>query len=129
MVGQQICFEVTDTGIGMTPEQVGRLFEAFSQADAGTTRKFGGTGLGLAITRQFCRMMGGDVTVQSQEGEGTTFTVRLPVRVPARPAESRSVWRRAPFPAADRKTVLVVDNDPSCAGPDAPSSRPGRRAG
>jgi PAS domain S-box-containing protein len=108
----QICFEVTDTGIGMTPEQVGRLFEAFSQADAGTTRKFGGTGLGLAITRRFCRMMGGDVTVQSQEGKGTTFTVRLPVRAPARPAETPVGTETGILPAADRKTVLVVDNDP-----------------
>ena len=110
--GDQFFFEVRDTGIGMTPEQVGRLFEAFSQADAGTTRKFGGTGLGLAITRRFCRMMGGDVTVQSQEGKGTTFTARLPVRAPARPVEAVSNPDAVPPPAADRKTVLVVDNDP-----------------
>jgi PAS domain S-box-containing protein len=76
-----ITFEVSDTGIGMTPEQLGRLFQAFSQAEASTSRKYGGTGLGLAITRRFCQMMGGDVTVASAEGVGTTFTIRLPARV------------------------------------------------
>jgi signal transduction histidine kinase len=71
-------FRVGDTGIGMTPEQMGRLFQPFSQADAGTTRKYGGTGLGLAITRKFCQMMGGDVAVESELGKGSTFTIRLP---------------------------------------------------
>jgi signal transduction histidine kinase len=71
-------FAVSDTGIGMTPEQQAKLFEEFSQADASTAQKFGGTGLGLAITRKLARMMGGDVTVASEAGKGSTFTVRLP---------------------------------------------------
>jgi signal transduction histidine kinase len=66
----------------MTEEQMGRLFEAFSQAEATTAAKYGGTGLGLAISRRFCRMMGGDVDVASTPGMGTTFTVRLPREVP-----------------------------------------------
>jgi adenylate cyclase len=72
-------FAVSDTGIGMTAEQQGKLFEEFTQADASTAQKFGGTGLGLAITRKLARMMGGDVTVASEPGKGSVFTVRLPV--------------------------------------------------
>jgi len=70
--------EVQDTGIGMTPEQVEGVFHAFQQADASMTRRYGGTGLGLAITQHFCHMMGGDVAIESEEGRGSTFTVRLP---------------------------------------------------
>ena len=69
---------VADTGIGMTPEQQAKLFAEFSQADATTAQRFGGTGLGLAITRKLARMMGGDVTVTSEPGKGSVFTVRLP---------------------------------------------------
>jgi signal transduction histidine kinase len=69
---------VADTGIGMTPEQLGRLFQEFSQAEASTAKKYGGTGLGLAITRKLARMMGGDVTVTSEHGKGSVFTVQLP---------------------------------------------------
>jgi signal transduction histidine kinase len=71
---------VADTGIGMTAEQQAKLFEEFTQADATTAQRFGGTGLGLAITRKLARMMGGDVTVMSEPGTGSVFTVRLPVR-------------------------------------------------
>ncbi|MBA2688332.1 MAG: response regulator [Gemmatimonadaceae bacterium] len=76
-----IVFRVTDTGIGLSPEQIIKLFQDFTQADASTTRKFGGTGLGLALTRRFCQMMGGDVTLHSVLGEGSTFTIKLPMHV------------------------------------------------
>ena len=104
-------FAVGDTGIGMTPEQVSRLFEAFSQADAATTRRYGGTGLGLALSRRLCRMMGGDVTVESVAGRGSTFTIRLPAEVagaveePARPPAEASPG------SAAAGTVLVIDDE------------------
>jgi CheY-like chemotaxis protein/two-component sensor histidine kinase len=106
-----VVFSVSDTGIGMTPEQLTRLFEAFSQADAATTRKYGGTGLGLALSRRLCRMMGGDVTVESEADRGSTFTIRLPASV-AEAVEEPA----APAMAADRLppgvgTVLVIDDE------------------
>jgi len=130
-----IAFQVADTGIGMTDEQLSRLFEAFSQADASTTRKYGGTGLGLAITRRFCRMMGGDVTVTSTPGEGSAFTIILPQTVikdtdPTGPAASApahsdalatsapaSIAPQSPAPVATnnaprRQTILIIDDDP-----------------
>jgi signal transduction histidine kinase len=79
--GEAVVLRVSDTGVGMTPAQMDRLFEAFAQAEASTTSKYGGTGLGLAITRHFSQMMGGDVTVQSELGKGSTFSVRLPAAV------------------------------------------------
>jgi signal transduction histidine kinase len=76
--GDWIALAVADTGIGMTPEQMGRLFQEFSQASSSTAVKYGGTGLGLVISQRFCRMMGGDITVTSEPGRGSTFTIRLP---------------------------------------------------
>ena len=84
--GDWLAFAVADTGIGMTEEQVGRLFQSFSQAEAVTSRKYGGTGLGLALSRSFCRLMGGDITVESIPGQGSVFTIRLPATVTTPPA-------------------------------------------
>jgi signal transduction histidine kinase len=81
-----ITLGVTDTGIGMTPEQMGRLFQEFSQASSTTASKYGGTGLGLAISKRFCQMMGGDITVESEPGRGSTFMIRLPRIVEAQKA-------------------------------------------
>jgi len=112
MKGDWIVFRVSDTGIGMTPEQQDRVFEAFSQADASTARDFGGTGLGLTITKTFCRMMGGDVTLTSEPGKGTTFIIRLPTDVREPDAESAapsdSVAARLNM---EGKPVLVIDDD------------------
>ena len=85
-----ITFRVSDTGIGMTPAQMGKLFQAFSQAEASTARQYGGTGLGLAITKRFCQMMGGDVTVNSEVSKGATFTIRLPTAVTTTNATMRT---------------------------------------
>ena len=110
--GEAIVFTVRDTGIGMTPEQLGRLFQAFSQAETSTASKYGGTGLGLAISRMFAEMMGGSVAVASQAGAGTTFTVRLPREV--RTPEERAARLAAPEAGGDGAagTVLVIDDDP-----------------
>jgi signal transduction histidine kinase len=84
-----IQFRVRDTGIGMTPEQIAKLFQPFMQADATTSRKFGGTGLGLVLSRRYSQMMGGDMTVESEPSKGTTFMVRLPAEVPTPDPETR----------------------------------------
>ncbi|MFC4269967.1 response regulator [Sneathiella chungangensis] len=107
---------VSDTGIGMTPEQLERLFSDFSQADSSTTRKYGGTGLGLAISQRFCRMMGGDVTVESVPGTGSVFRVRLPLEIPARleteEIDSELLPRLSVSGDPGSDVVLVVDDDP-----------------
>ena len=103
-------FAVSDTGIGMTAEQLTKLFEDFSQADQSTARRYGGTGLGLAITRRLCRMMGGDVTVTSEAGKGSTFTVRLPIAASDEDkAEEVAIASRDP--AVVGNCVLVIDDD------------------
>jgi CheY-like chemotaxis protein/two-component sensor histidine kinase len=105
--GGEISFIVSDTGIGMTDEQQGRLFQAFSQADLSTTRQYGGTGLGLAITKHFCEMLGGRITVESAPGRGSTFTITLPDRSRATPALAR------PVGAEHAPLVMIVDDDPN----------------
>ena len=105
-----IVFRVSDTGIGMTSEQISRVFEAFIQADASTTRQYGGTGLGLAITKKLCQIMGGDVIVSSVVGEGSTFTIEIPATQEEPkiqlPINSNPLLEGA-------KTVLVIDDDPT----------------
>jgi signal transduction histidine kinase/CheY-like chemotaxis protein/HAMP domain-containing protein len=111
-----IRIRISDTGIGMNEEQLGRLFEAFSQADASTTKRFGGTGLGLAITRHFCRMLGGDISAASVPGKGSIFTIVIrdqtgEPQTAERAAETEPV---SALPVKDRSlTVLVVDDDPA----------------
>jgi signal transduction histidine kinase/CheY-like chemotaxis protein len=109
----EISFVVSDDGIGMTEEQLGRLFQAFSQADASTTRRYGGTGLGLAITKKFCEMLGGRIAVESTPGKGSTFTIVLPLEQPAAvealPAEPVP---KSGTPATDAPLVMIVDDDP-----------------
>jgi signal transduction histidine kinase/DNA-binding response OmpR family regulator len=106
-----IDFAVRDTGIGMSEEQLGRLFQAFVQADSSTTRQYGGTGLGLAISQRFAVMMGGRIDVASTPGKGTTFTVRLPADVVDYPpsAEERETQRLSG--ARQEATILVIDDD------------------
>ncbi len=108
-----IVFEVTDTGIGMTAEQVAAVFDEFTQADASTSAEYGGTGLGLPISRKVCRMMGGDVTLASELGAGTTFTVRLPVQVQELAQNTLDIdeGRPAARLAGEGAMVLVIDDD------------------
>jgi CheY-like chemotaxis protein len=109
----RITFHVSDTGIGMNEEQLGRLFQAFTQADTSTTRHYGGTGLGLTITRHFANMLGGTIQVTSKAGEGSSFIMVLPdhpVQAPAATAEAVSVAAEG---NGSGLTVLVVDDDPT----------------
>jgi CheY-like chemotaxis protein len=105
-------FEVRDTGIGIPPEAVQRLFASFSQADASTTRRFGGTGLGLAISKKLAEGMGGSVGVESVLGKGSLFLVELPLQASAAPEEHEPVKNVAVVPLKDTVHVLLVEDNP-----------------
>ena len=107
---EHIVFRISDTGIGMTEDQMAKLFQPFTQADASTTKKYGGTGLGLAITRHFCEMMGGSILLESDAGAGTTFTVTLPTDADALAGSVETVADLVSETGAS-STVLVIDDD------------------
>ncbi len=107
-----LIFRVKDTGIGMTPEQMSRLFRAFTQADNSTARRYGGSGLGLALTKQFCEMLGGTVSVESEPGKGSCFTIELPAKTPS---QTKTAAEAAQSSSAPQKAVphciLAIDDD------------------
>jgi signal transduction histidine kinase/DNA-binding response OmpR family regulator len=108
-----ISFQVRDTGIGISPESMEKLFQAFTQADASTTRKYGGTGLGLAITKKFCQMMGGDISVESELGKGSTFAISLPTQVTHKAQSQAEGKGKTQFSYCRISTVLAIDDDPN----------------
>ena len=104
-------FVISDTGIGMTPEQVDKVFKPFTQADENTTRKFGGTGLGLTITKMFAELMGGDIGLKSEEGKGTTFTVTIPLEVVDKKKQNEAELITLTSGQDSDYKVLVIDDD------------------
>jgi signal transduction histidine kinase/CheY-like chemotaxis protein len=111
--GSNVSFRVSDTGIGMNAAQTAKLFQAFTQADTTTTKRFGGSGLGLAITKHFCDMLGGSIVVESELGKGSTFVITLPDRGAMEDAASPNP-RVAAVAGDGASIVLVVDDDPVC---------------
>ncbi|MBK6647916.1 MAG: GAF domain-containing protein [Anaerolineales bacterium] len=115
---EMLIVAVSDTGIGITEEALGRIFEEFQQADTSTTRQYGGTGLGLTISRDLARLLGGDLTAASEYGKGSTFTLAVPIRYGTKPAsrepEPQPAHQAGSQPKADsaKKLILVIDDDP-----------------
>jgi hypothetical protein len=111
-----VSFKISDTGIGISPEQMGKLFQPFSQADTSTTRKYGGTGLGLVVSRNFCRLMGGDITFESEEGKGSIFTCTIPAEVKLAKTETADTDFVIDPPRERPALVLVIDDDKGLRG-------------
>ena len=115
--GEWVEFSVSDNGIGMMPDQLEKVFESFTQADYSTTRLYGGTGLGLTITKTFCQLLGGGITVTSEEGKGSKFTIRLPAVMPEIEGEGavQPGWPSGAEPDSadeDAPLILAIDDDP-----------------
>lgn len=111
--GARIVFTVQDTGLGMSSDQIGKVFQPFTQADASTTRKFGGTGLGLSITRRFVEMMDGTLTVESALGKGSTFRLDLPASAAANPSEPALTHLLPQNLPENASVILAIDDDPA----------------
>jgi PAS domain S-box-containing protein len=110
---QWVSVQVRDTGIGIPPEKLDRLFKPFSQVDSSISRQFGGTGLGLAISQRLCQLMGGAIGVESQPGQGSTFRFRIPLRIPLKRLDQEPSATAAPDPSLAGKQILLVEDNAS----------------